>query len=90
VWVVIFKASLNDKLEGYQEMIEQLRQALEEQEGYVSMDSVCEHGTEITLSYWQDFQSIKRWGNHPLHRQAQTLGKEQWYQSYSVEYAELK
>lgn len=44
----------------------------------------------ITVSYWQDLESIQRWKEHSEHQAAQTLGKSQWYNGYSIRIARVE
>ena len=45
---------------------------------------------EITISYWQDLDSIKAWKQHPEHQAAQALGRSTWYKDYTVEIVKVQ
>lgn len=38
----------------------------------------------ITVSYWEDEQSILNWKNNFEHQEAQRMGKDKSYKSYST------
>ena len=87
--VVIFTAELATIDDQYRETAATLRKKAREEYGCLEFISVTEGNTEITLSYWQDENSLHHWKNDPEHVQAQLLGKEKWYRSFRVEIAEL-
>ena len=56
-----------------------------EMPGYLGVESA--RGTDrfgITVSYWSDEESIRRWQQHAEHRLAQEAGRERWYERYSL------
>jgi len=59
-----------------------------EQPGYLGIESVRE-GLGITVSYWSDLDSIRRWKANLDHLEAQRLGREQWYTSFKVRIARV-
>ena len=53
--------------------------------GFLDVESArSEDGGGITVSYWQDLESIRRWREHAEHRAAQHLGRTRWYQWYKL------
>ena len=44
----------------------------------------------ITISYWQDRDSIEAWKQHPEHQAAQALGRSTWYKNYAVEIVKMR
>ena len=44
----------------------------------------------ITVSYWKDEESIKKWKENIEHQEAQRLGKEIWYSSYKIRVAKVE
>ena len=88
---VIFISKLSGESEGYSEMAEQMVSLVAEQPGFVGVDSVRgEYGDGITVSYWESLEAIEAWRQQPQHLQAQRLGREQWYESFSVHVARLE
>ncbi|PWN52616.1 hypothetical protein IE53DRAFT_384911 [Violaceomyces palustris] len=44
----------------------------------------------ITISYWKDLESIKRWKAESRHLEAQRRGKADWYRGYRVRVAKVE
>jgi len=58
----------------------------EQQPGYLGMESAHER-IGITVSYWQDAESARRWKAVAEHLLAQRLGRRVWYSGYRVRVA---
>ncbi|HWR94251.1 MAG TPA: antibiotic biosynthesis monooxygenase [Flavobacterium sp.] len=85
-YAVIFTSNLSVNTEGYSEMGEQMVQLAQEQEGYLGIETArAEIG--ITVSYWKDLESIKKWKGNLDHLVAQQLGRKNWYNNYTVRIA---
>ncbi len=57
----------------------------QEQSGFLGMESARDqNGLSITVSYWENLESISNWKKHSEHREAQRLGKEKWYEHFKV------
>jgi hypothetical protein len=71
--------------QGYEEMAEEMLELAAEQPGYLGAESARgADGFGITVSYWETEEDIAAWKAHARHRQAQKLGQERWYESYSL------
>lgn len=58
--------------------------------GYIKQESVRdEQGVGISISYWENRESAIQFKKHPLHLEAQKMGKDVFYQWYKVEIVEL-
>lgn len=90
MFVVIFRASIRDFDEAYQTLAEKLRETALNDFACEEFIAMTEGSQEIVLSYWPDEASIKKWKAHADHLMAQKLGREKWYESYSVQVAEIK
>ena len=88
-YIVIFKAQIKTLDEIYSQTAQQLREKAFEQYQCQRFESVLENGFEITLSYWNSLDDIRRWHQDAEHQIAQGLGKERWYSSFSVEITEI-
>lgn len=87
--VVIFRATIKQLDTQYTQMAARMRELALTEFGCVEFVAWTEGAEEVALSYWPDEASIKAWRSHPEHRQAQHLGQQVWYQSYSVQVAEI-
>jgi heme-degrading monooxygenase HmoA len=81
---VIFTSELSDDTDGYDEMAARMEALARAQPGFLGLESVREGRRGITVSYWRDRDAVRAWGAHPEHRQAQRLGRERWYRTWSV------
>jgi heme-degrading monooxygenase HmoA len=85
-YAVIFTSTRTDIDEGYTEMAEQMVKLASNNDGFLGIESANE-GMGITVSYWTDLESIKKWKENTEHAFAQKLGKEKWYSSFKTRIA---
>lgn len=91
MFAVIFSAVLKPEAneEDYGKTIQRMRQLAEQLDGFISMQSVCEGESEITVSYWKSLDAIREWKANPEHQVAQVKGRKRWYKNYEVEIVEV-
>lgn len=89
MYVVIFRAKIRGLDEDYSVTADRMRELAFEAFGCLDFQSVTEGSSEVTLSYWPSEEAIHAWRMHPEHVAAQKLGRERWYESYSVEIAQV-
>jgi heme-degrading monooxygenase HmoA len=87
--VVIFRARVRQFDAEYSRVAARMRELALGQFGCLEFHAVTEGDDEVALSYWPDEQSIRAWRNHPEHVLAQQAGRDRWYESYSVQVAEV-
>ena len=69
----------------YAAMAERMIELARQQPGFLAIESARgSDGVGITVSYWQDLESIKAWNNVSDHQTAQQLGREKWYRNFKV------
>jgi len=90
MYAVIFKAITGQQDEKYTEAVEKMRELAFSKYGCLDFIAVTEGEQEIAISYWPEEDNIKQWKKDPEHLLAQSLGKEKWYQSYSVEVVKIE
>jgi heme-degrading monooxygenase HmoA len=91
MYVVIFRAKSGTIDATYSATAAKLRELAFSDFGCLDFISATEdNGDEITLSYWPDEDSIRKWKAHTDHVMAQEMGREKWYASYLVQIAEIK
>lgn len=89
-YAVIFTSVRTAIDDGYAETAEKMVALASEQPGFLGVESVRdESGLGITVSYWKDEESIRKWKNHAAHQQAQKFGKDKWYRGYKVRVAKV-
>ncbi len=82
-YAVIFTSLRTDVDDDYDEMAERMIELAAEQDGYLGIEHARD-GIGITVSYWRDEESIRRWKDHAEHRIAQRDGYEKWYSSFAT------
>ncbi len=89
---VIFTNRLTgDDAAGYAEMAARMEALAAEQPGYRGIESVRSgDGDGITVSYWDDDDAARAWKQHAEHLVAQQLGRERWYDRYTVRVATVR
>jgi heme-degrading monooxygenase HmoA len=61
----------------------------EKQTGFLGV----EHARDtlgITVSYWQDLESIKNWKHNAEHTHARNRGRSDWYKNFKVRIAKVE
>ena len=90
-YAVIFTSKLKSDADGYAAMSASMVELVQQQPGFIGFDSARDTvGMGITVSYWQDLASIKHWRDNLEHQAAQCLGKDHWYEHYSIRIAKVE
>lgn len=88
-YAVIFTGLRVSGDRGYQAMSKKMALLAAQQPGYLGHEAE-RGGLNITVSYWSDLESIRRWKEDVRHLQAQYAGREKWYQEYRVRIAKVE
>jgi heme-degrading monooxygenase HmoA len=84
-YAVIFTSLRSPGDEGYEAMSNKMVELAQKQPGFLGMESARdENGLGITVSYWATLENIAHWRKNSEHKEAQELGKTNWYQEYKV------
>ena len=91
-YAVIFSSTLADDAEGYGAMADRMVALAREQEGFIDVESASRtsEGFGITVSYWRDLGSIKKWKAQSEHAAAQKMGRDAFYRSYRLRVARVR
>lgn len=90
--VCIFRSTRNpDSPSHYDEWSERMDRLVETMPGYIGHVSFREESTGrgVTISYFENMVSLEQWRNDPTHREAQALGRSDFYEEYEIEVAEI-
>jgi heme-degrading monooxygenase HmoA len=82
-YAVIFTSIRTARDNGYEEMAEAMFQLASQQPGFLGFESARE-GLGITVSYWDNPESISAWQRNSSHLVAQQRGRAEWYQAFKV------
>ncbi|KAA0013042.1 antibiotic biosynthesis monooxygenase [Billgrantia pellis] len=88
-YAVIFTSIRTDGDTGYGVMAERMVELASQQPGFLGLESVRD-GIGVTVSYWESLEAIKRWKANVEHREAQRLGRSDWYTAYKVRIARVE
>lgn len=72
--------------DGYAEMAGRMLELAQQQDGFLGAESV-RNNLGITVSYWQNLESIANWKKNIEHQLAQRRGREKWYSAYKTRIA---
>ena len=84
-YAVIFTSSFQNEvdLSAYQEMAKMMLELAKDQPGFLGYETAREE-VGITVSYWQDLESISKWKENEGHLRAQVKGRQSWYSKFKV------
>jgi heme-degrading monooxygenase HmoA len=74
----------------YMELVGQLKPELDKAEGFLSIErfeSITTKGKFLSLQFWKDEESVKKWRNLQKHREAQKKGRAGIIASYRLRIA---
>ena len=89
-YAVIFTTIRTDIDEGYSETADMMEKLARDQEGYFGIESMTNEKIGITVSYWRDLESIKRWKDHIEHTKVRNRGRALWYEKYKTRIAKVE
>ncbi len=90
MYAVIFRAKVTAADETYERTAYALRDLALQSFGCLEFVAMSDGADEMAISYWPDEASIRKWKAHSEHLLAQKLGRAKWYESYTVQVAEIK
>ncbi|MFD6620249.1 antibiotic biosynthesis monooxygenase family protein [Streptomyces albidoflavus] len=90
-YVVVFSSVRRPGDQGYGETAERLDEMVRDVPGYLGHESArTPGGLGITVSYFSDVAAIEEWRAVGEHRDAQKLGRAEWYEQYTVHIAKVE
>ncbi len=88
-YAVIFSSIRTAVADGYSEMADKMVELAKQQEGFLGIEC-ARNELGITVSYWKDLESIKKWKNNAEHLIAQEKGRDIWYSSFKTRIAKIE
>ncbi|MDO9615027.1 MAG: antibiotic biosynthesis monooxygenase [Bacteroidota bacterium] len=88
-YAVIFTSVRTEGDNGYSEMSDRMVVLASQQDGFLGFES-ARNEIGITVSYWRDLESIRKWKENMEHSQARKKGREEWYQSFKTRIAKVE
>ena len=88
--VVLFRSKLVDAPLGYDDMAQEMETLARTMPGFVDVKAFkAEDGERLTVVWWENEETLRGWREHVRHRLAQRLGRENWYQYYKMDVAQV-
>ena len=76
---------------GYGVTAERMAELAAQMPGYLGIESARgADGLGITVSYWESLAAIKGWREQAEHRLAQGMGKERWYERFTLRICQVE
>lgn len=88
-YAVIFSSHRTEGDNGYGKMAAEMEALANKQPGFLGIEMARED-IGITVSYWSDLESIKKWKSNLKHQEAQRLGHEKWYSSFKTRISKVE
>jgi heme-degrading monooxygenase HmoA len=88
-YAVIFSSLRTENNDGYLKTSKRMVELAEQADGFLGYESVRER-LGITISYWKDLDSIRKWKENAEHTLAREKGRKEWYRAFKVRVAEVK
>ena len=76
----------------YMDLVGELKSDLARAEGFISLErfeSITSKGKFVSLQFWRDEESVRKWRNVQKHRAAQAKGRAGIFASYRLRIAEV-
>ena len=76
----------------YMELVGTLKADLEKAEGFISLErfeSISAKGKFLSLQFWRDEESVRKWRNLQKHREAQAKGRGGVFSGYRLRVCEV-
>lgn len=88
-YAVIFTSIRTEVVENYAEKAMKMEKLARQQPGFLGVES-ARNDIGITVSYWESLESITNWKQNLDHLDAQTLGRQKWYENYTIRIAKVE
>ena len=85
-YAVIFTSIKTTHSSDYSEMADLMVTLAQQQDGFLGIES-ARNELGITVSYWRDLESIKKWKENTKHSIAREKGRKEWYQAFKTRIA---
>ena len=88
-YAVIFTSIRTDGDNEYGNMAEHMVELAKQQDGFLGVES-ARNQIGMTVSYWRDLDSIKKWKENSEHKIARDNGRRMWYKSFKTRIAKVE
>lgn len=88
-YAVIFTSIRTEGDHGYTEMAAKMVELASKQDGFLGVES-ARNEIGVTVSYWRDLESIRKWRENSDHTIAREKGRKEWYHAFKVRIAKVE
>ena len=88
-YAVIFSSVRTEGDNGYAAMSDKMVELAKQQDGFIGVES-ARNELGITVSYWRDLDSIRKWKENAEHTVTREKGRGDWYQSFKTRIAKVE
>ncbi|MFK7908578.1 MAG: antibiotic biosynthesis monooxygenase [Chitinophagales bacterium] len=88
-YAVIFTSTRTEVDGNYSEMADKMVELAKLQDGFLGIE-FARSEVGITVSYWRDLESIKKWKKNADHSIAREKGRKEWYQAFKTRIAKVE
>ena len=88
-YAVIFTSKRTELDDNYAEIALKMEVLAKQQPDFLGVES-ARNEIGITVSYWESLEAIANWKQNLDHLDAQFLGRQKWYENYTVRIAKVE
>ena len=88
-YAVIFTSVRTESDNGYSAMSDKMLELAGQQDGFLGVES-ARGKIGITVSYWRDEDSIRKWKENMDHSVARKKGREVWYSKFKTRISKVE
>ncbi len=88
-YAVIFSSIQVKDSKEYSKMADKMIVLAKQQDGFIGVES-AKNDIGITVSYWRDLESIKKWKENTEHSVAREKGRNEWYSSFKTRISKVE
>ncbi len=88
-YAVIFTSTRTEGDNGYCKAADRMIELAKQQEGFIGAES-ARNEIGITVSYWRDLESIKKWKENAEHTVVREKGRNEWYKTFKTRIAKVE
>jgi len=88
-YAVIFTSTRTEVDDNYSQMADKMVELAKLQDGFLGIE-FARSEVGITVSYWRDLESIKKWKKNADHSIAREKGRKEWYQAFKTRIAKVE
>ncbi len=88
--ISIFRSRLrSENADGFEQLAARMLELAEAMPGFISYKVyTSEDGERCSIIEFESPEHLRAWREHPQHREAQRIGRERYYQEYSLHVSE--